>query len=103
MEKHTPGSRLPIKTPSWVTVTSHWDRAALPSPVYCDQGKKTRWSRKQERELINITQDQGISLAVWWLRFHLPMQEMQVPSVVWELGFHMPQSQKNKQKKNPKT
>ena len=68
-----------------MAVTSHWDRAALPSPVYCDQGKETRWSRKQERELINITQDQGISLVVWWLRFHLPMQEMQVLSVVREL------------------
>ena len=38
----------------------------------------------------------GTSLVVQWLRFHLPMQGVRVPS--WELRSHMPRGQKPKQK-----
>ena len=32
----------------------------------------------------------GTSLAVQWLRLHLPMQGVQGPSLIRELGSHMP-------------
>ena len=38
----------------------------------------------------------GTSLAVQWLRFHLPMKGVQVQSLVGELRSHMPQGQKTK-------
>ena len=38
---------------------------------------------------------QGTSLAVQWLRLHLPMQEVWVQSLGGELRFHMPHGQKN--------
>ena len=40
-------------------------------------------------EVINI----GTSLAVCWLRPHLPKQEVWVPPVVGELRFHTPHGQ----------
>ena len=38
----------------------------------------------------------GTSLGVHWLRLHLPMQRVWVPSLVWELRSHMLCSKKNK-------
>ena len=32
----------------------------------------------------------GTSMMVQWLKIHLPMQRMQVPSLVWELKSHTP-------------
>ena len=37
-------------------------------------------------------QQGGTSLAVQWLKIHLPVQGMWVQSLVRELGSHMPQS-----------
>ena len=38
----------------------------------------------------------GTSLGVHWLRLHLPMQRVWVPSLVWELRSHMLCSKNNK-------
>ena len=38
----------------------------------------------------------GISLAVQWLRLHLPKQGVQVGSLVWEVRSHMLQNKKLK-------
>jgi len=38
----------------------------------------------------------GTSLAVQWLRLHLPMQGVWVQSLVRELRSHMPEKQKRK-------
>ena len=43
----------------------------------------------------------GTALVVQWLRLHLPMQGVRVPSLVRELGSHMAHGQKTK--KNIKT
>ena len=56
-----------------------WVGRALLDPV--DRGIKVFW---------------GPSLAVQWLRLHLPMQGMWVSSLIWKLGSHIPQGQKHK-------
>ena len=38
----------------------------------------------------------GTSVIVQWLRLHLPIQEVQVPSLARELRSHMPRGQKTK-------
>lgn len=40
-------THLPSKTLGWMTVTSHWDGTALPSTMYCDQGKETEQRKGQ--------------------------------------------------------
>ena len=47
-------------------------------------------------EIIRKTYCLGTSLAVQWLRLHLPMQGVQVGSLVGELRSHMPWGQKTK-------
>ena len=44
----------------------------------------------------------GTSLAVQWLRLHLPMQGVWVQSLVTELRSHMPPGQKPKKHKQQK-
>ena len=44
--------------------------------------------------VLKITE--GTSLAVHWLRLHLPMEGVQVRSLVRELRSHKPHGQKNK-------
>jgi len=51
--------------------------------------------------IVPRKQQAGTSLVVQWLRFHFPVQGMQVRSLVKELGSHMPRSQ-NKQTNNHK-
>ena len=41
----------------------------------------------------------GTSLGVHWLRLHLPMQRVWVPSLVWELRSHMLCSKKKQNRK----
>ena len=48
---------------------------------------------------LNKTYFLGTSLAVQWLRLHLPMQGVRVQSLVRELRSHMLHGQKNKTKK----
>ena len=40
---------------------------------------------------LNLKKRKGISLVVQWLRIHLAMQEVRVPSLVGELRSHMQQ------------
>ena len=49
-----------------------------------------------ECERINRERECGTSLAVQWLRLHLPMQGVRVRSLVWELRSHMPRGRKTK-------
>ena len=39
--------------------------------------------------MYSIKGNEGTSLVVQWLRIHLPVQGMQVPSLVRELRSHM--------------
>ena len=39
--------------------------------------------------MLSEVSQTGTSLVVQWLRIHLPMQGMQVPSLVWELSSYM--------------
>ena len=52
---------------------------------------QNRWQTPSSETVV-----MGTSLAVQWLRLHLPMQRMQVQSLVRELRSHMPHSQKLK-------
>ena len=54
------------------------------------------WGAKIPQASEPKNQNTGNSLAVQWLRLHLPMQWMQVRSLVRELRFHMPLGQKTK-------
>ena len=83
-------------------IRSWWTSNAIIdySNILCFFGEKNfgvKFPKKDHRKysMLKLCQD---SLAVQWLRLHLPTQGVQVWSLVGELRTHMPWNQKTKHK-----
>ena len=62
----------------------------------CKESDTTEQLNNNKSSLFKISEHDGTSLTIWWLRTRLPMWGMRVPSLVGEPRSHMPQGQKTK-------